>query len=435
MKQLIQFMEKAAALSQKSRKKGLLSLEDDINNIDDSKENSRNIFKLGMKLALDGTNPAFINMILSNIIESEQDREEKRLKEIQKEAVLMIQAGYNTRMFAINLLSLVEKNEQRAIEKADLKDYLNWDNGEPSEPMTQNEFFSQTAQIISTTYNFSLKARREGLLALEDDLEDLNDEYLKKGLHLAVDGTDSKIINFVLSNIINIEKNDTRRRLQTITKEAVLNIQEGCNDQLMVHKLISYLNNTELKNIAGLLSDIDYLKEFDLNDCLPAGEDAQKFTENAAHIIHRALNFGNDIDRQKWARRDIFEYGMQFAASGINPDDIDYILSNLIKHEQGEEAKRLKTMQKEAVLGISKNENPSLLLCAITSHINDNELEEVKKIISKTGFNAKFTKMLENPAAGTQKTANLQKLFAKEMENNAGSREVIDFFSRLSDKN
>jgi len=48
--------------------------------------------------------------------------------------------------------------------------------------------------IIQKLMAFSEKARREGLLALEDELEDLDDEFMKKGLRLMVDGTDAAII-------------------------------------------------------------------------------------------------------------------------------------------------------------------------------------------------------------------------------------------------
>jgi len=51
-----------------------------------------------------------------------------------------------------------------------------------------------TAGIIQKMVSFSEKARREGLLALEDELEDLEDEFMKKGLRLVVDGTDAAII-------------------------------------------------------------------------------------------------------------------------------------------------------------------------------------------------------------------------------------------------
>ena len=48
--------------------------------------------------------------------------------------------------------------------------------------------------IIQKMMAFSEKARREGLLALEDELEDLDDEFMKKGLRLMVDGTDAAVI-------------------------------------------------------------------------------------------------------------------------------------------------------------------------------------------------------------------------------------------------
>jgi chemotaxis protein MotA len=58
-------------------------------------------------------------------------------------------------------------------------------------------------RIISDLVNFSEKARREGLLALEDDLEEVEEEFLRKGIQLVVDGTDPDIIKSVLYNDLN----------------------------------------------------------------------------------------------------------------------------------------------------------------------------------------------------------------------------------------
>jgi chemotaxis protein MotA len=58
-------------------------------------------------------------------------------------------------------------------------------------------------RIISSLVNFSEKARREGLLALEDDLEEVEDEFMRKGIQLVVDGTDPEIIKDVLYNELN----------------------------------------------------------------------------------------------------------------------------------------------------------------------------------------------------------------------------------------
>ena len=53
-------------------------------------------------------------------------------------------------------------------------------------------------KTISTLVNFSERARREGLLALEDDIEDVGDEFLKDGVQMVVDGTDPEIIKSIL---------------------------------------------------------------------------------------------------------------------------------------------------------------------------------------------------------------------------------------------
>ncbi|MDR2923160.1 MAG: MotA/TolQ/ExbB proton channel family protein, partial [Treponema sp.] len=62
--------------------------------------------------------------------------------------------------------------------------------------------------IIQKMIAFSEKARREGLLALEDELEDLDDEFMKKGLRLMVDGTDAAIIR----DLMDLELTKTQDR-------------------------------------------------------------------------------------------------------------------------------------------------------------------------------------------------------------------------------
>lgn len=60
---------------------------------------------------------------------------------------------------------------------------------------------SSEDEIIITIISFSEKARREGLLVLEDDIQDVPDLFLKKGLQLVVDGTDPELVK----NIMNTE--------------------------------------------------------------------------------------------------------------------------------------------------------------------------------------------------------------------------------------
>lgn len=53
-------------------------------------------------------------------------------------------------------------------------------------------------EIINQFSELSKKARREGLLSLEDDIENVNDAFLKKGLQMVVDGIEPETIREIL---------------------------------------------------------------------------------------------------------------------------------------------------------------------------------------------------------------------------------------------
>jgi chemotaxis protein MotA len=57
-------------------------------------------------------------------------------------------------------------------------------------------------QAITEMVALAEKARRDGLLALEDDLDDVEDAYTRKGIQLVVDGTDSDLVKAILSSEI-----------------------------------------------------------------------------------------------------------------------------------------------------------------------------------------------------------------------------------------
>ncbi len=69
-------------------------------------------------------------------------------------------------------------------------------------------------QIVVTMISFSEKARREGLLALEDDLEDLDDDFIRSGLQLVIDGAEPDVVKQVLFG----EINSLERRHATVRK-------------------------------------------------------------------------------------------------------------------------------------------------------------------------------------------------------------------------
>ncbi|WP_417899301.1 flagellar motor protein MotP [Bacillus haimaensis] len=53
--------------------------------------------------------------------------------------------------------------------------------------------------LIETFVRLSDRARREGLLALEAELEDVEDDFIKKGILLAVDGVDPEVIHDIMN--------------------------------------------------------------------------------------------------------------------------------------------------------------------------------------------------------------------------------------------
>jgi chemotaxis protein MotA len=61
-------------------------------------------------------------------------------------------------------------------------------------------------QLAQQLLEFAEKARRDGILSLEDTVEDLEDEMLRKGLRLVVDGTESEILVEVLESDLAIKE-------------------------------------------------------------------------------------------------------------------------------------------------------------------------------------------------------------------------------------
>lgn len=71
--------------------------------------------------------------------------------------------------------------------------------------VVKNAFFVKIetpVEIIKQLVEFAEQARREGILTLEARAAEIKDEFLKKGIQLAVDGTESELIKDILSTEI-----------------------------------------------------------------------------------------------------------------------------------------------------------------------------------------------------------------------------------------
>jgi chemotaxis protein MotA len=66
---------------------------------------------------------------------------------------------------------------------------------------------SNTEEVIRNIIALSNVARKEGLLALEEAANDIEDDFLKKGIMLVADGTDPELVRGILeTELINVEQ-------------------------------------------------------------------------------------------------------------------------------------------------------------------------------------------------------------------------------------
>ncbi len=80
--------------------------------------------------------------------------------------------------------------------------------------VVRNVLFTKTMdtnELISRFVDFANKTRREGILALENEMNTVKDEFLKKGVQLSIDGLEPREIKDILS--IEIESVNTRHQL------------------------------------------------------------------------------------------------------------------------------------------------------------------------------------------------------------------------------
>lgn len=61
---------------------------------------------------------------------------------------------------------------------------------------------ARAGAAISTVVSLADRARREGLLALEDEMRDIDDDFLRRGLSSAIDGTDPEELRDLMEDLI-----------------------------------------------------------------------------------------------------------------------------------------------------------------------------------------------------------------------------------------
>jgi chemotaxis protein MotA len=183
--------------------------------------------------------------------------------------------------------------------------------------------------IITKLMTMSEKARREGLLALEEELEDLDDEFMKKGMRLVVDGTDAGIIRNLMENELSQMQDRHAEKITMVNGWASL--APGLGMLGTVIGLIGMLKNLEDKSALG---------------------------PNMAVALITTL------------------YGSMMANLLLIP------LAGKLKTFDGTES-RVKEMQIEGVLSIQAGDNPRILATKLLSYLDPIARKAVEAEVTK----------------------------------------------------
>ena len=183
--------------------------------------------------------------------------------------------------------------------------------------------------LITKLMAFSDKARREGLLALEEELEDLDDEFMKKGLRLVVDGTDAEIIRVLMETELSQLQGRHADKIGMIAMWGTL--APGLGMLGTVIGLIAMLKNLEDKSALG---------------------------PNMAVALITTL------------------YGAMMANLVLIP------IGGKLKTMDANEAK-VKEMVIEGVLSIQAGDNPRILALKLLSYLNPTDRKSVESEILK----------------------------------------------------
>ncbi len=103
--------------------------------------------------------------------------------------------------------------------------------------------------IVINMQALSEKARREGILALEDGLDDLDDKFLRSGLRLMVDGHDGAAIRSIMESEMAQVESRHMEWINVVTQWA--GFAPGFGMMGTVIGLIGMLNNLEDKSSLG----------------------------------------------------------------------------------------------------------------------------------------------------------------------------------------
>ena len=100
--------------------------------------------------------------------------------------------------------------------------------------------------MIKTLVSFSEKARREGLLSLEENLEEIEEPFLKKAMQLVIDGTDPEVLKSMLYTEMDLFEQDLNSQKSVLESAGTYAPAFGMIGTLIgLVQMLKSLNNPE----------------------------------------------------------------------------------------------------------------------------------------------------------------------------------------------
>jgi flagellar motor component MotA len=94
---------------------------------------------------------------------------------------------------------------------------------------------------------FAEKARREGLLALEGEVDSAlfaARDVFEYGISFVIDGEEPSFIRTILDALISHEHDPWKRKLMTVKRDAVLATQAGDNTRVLAMRMLAFFDKS-----------------------------------------------------------------------------------------------------------------------------------------------------------------------------------------------
>ena len=280
--------------------------------------------------------------------------------------------------------------------------YTNWPETIPQEgSLSWRGFVNCYYKLVETVLHYSIKARREGLLALEEGLAaSESEDFFKEGLLLVAeaDVTDAKIIRHILTTTMEREHDFYKKKLIGIAIEGILDIQRGDLPSQIVFHLNSMVaikdNPIDAAWEKFLSGDKEAFFNIDFKSAIQPEEEREevRFVKRAVAICEIArkeglADIGSHLDKDAIAARDVFEYGLSLFVDGVSayiwmesgPKYIAGVLSKMVERETDPVQKNLALAKKEAVLSISAGDKPKVLARKILAYFDRSVAKAIKQ--------------------------------------------------------